>query len=1371
MSTAAAFIPLIHGQLAELKKICGSLFHRPVRESIAATETYIQNLNSSSGKIDFKIALEPFFKAVKENNDLKFLPTVLDCFYNVFKQSTPDIYLNRQLTQAIITILVELLDSNNRGNSDEVNLRCCNVCIACLRSYSGIHFAHGKLLKKLFMLLFQIYNDSENPNTYNSISTSINESMTALFDSYLTPPEVPTGSKTIEELAQNVTNGLFQNADSIMHYLEPILKEGDYTASVRDVDVYVVLSLLSKIIEQNKLKLQTISLASSILVSVLQKNSDFYKTSAFKLLINTKIHVAAISLILDPRPELAKVTSEMIITLWEKFAPIYFENLNELLVKGLGQALNSPESGILSRALTIFNALTKKPQIFVDAYVNYDCDDSGNFKNTFEDTINRVVGISFPDMVQTSIQRKALEVLVNLLGSLWFYFDNFKPSDDIKEEPEKPQDFLDAKKTKNVFNHGLSIFKNSWKKGIKFFIDNKFCEDTPESIAKFLFNTPALSPAQIGEIIGNVDRTDVLKEFVKLFDFKSVSFENAFRAFLSKFQIPGEAQMIDRIMEQFGTKYYNDNPSVFSCADTVYVLAFSTLMLHTDAHHPNVTSRMTLQEFINNNRGIDNGKDLPPEFLEDLYKGITKKKIFVQASGNDEVLNTNNNSSLLTRRQRADMFRAQCKHTLMAARERIVSTQQTKIFHKSESPLFIGPMFRSIWGGALGTLTMTFEQTNVEEVYSYCLDGLTYSVHIASHCFVDEALDTLVDSFAKFTALRKNLSEVQPKNLKCTNALLNLALIDGNFLRNAWPIVLGEISAIEKIKETNRAFQTPPQLEDIFTVASEKLDRESILDFVQAMCDISKQELNEKPARISMCQKLSVVAHFNLKREHFIWTKVWDIIGNFLKYVGSTYYLEIAKIAVNVLMQLASKFLDQKELIEYHFQEHFMSPFYDIFEAQSDISIKLFVLENIYQLIERKGQTIQSGWTTIFEILTHATEFPETQSSCFTIVTFLIDQYLSILSIHYIHIMSIILYFVRLAPEELKIASIPLYQKVAEFLVLNDEMTKEQIDQWNTLFQALKDCSIEPLPKVRDSAHEVFLEIMKKAIRNKPSIQSNITTELLTIYLPISIKGAKAESQKFYEQSSEFLDRFYRDVIIVNWPEYFLPNASTFYEHIIKLFEMCCISQSTLLCKVAIDVYLAFILQVFETLNNDYRNQLSESFMSISLIIFKSFSLDNSVKFIKAIEKIVTLAVKNDDKVIANKFIDILFSIDSKCQSMESQVLVHQIWSLDRSNLLKCLCLFGNEELERINKCINISTSMFVDFDTSKKLDDESFVSWNKNMLVTLQQLNKMDDSMFETCFKTSSSNIVEMVTTKSLDIRKQINITLKRELIKKSNC
>ena len=48
-------------------------------------------------------------------------------------------------------------------------------------------------------------------------------------------------------------------------------------------------------------------------------------------------------------------------------------------------------------------------------------------------------------------------------------------------------------------------------------------------------------------------------------------------------------------------------------ADTAYVLAFSCIMLHTDAHNPAIKDRMTKEQFIRNNRGIDDEKDIPSE--------------------------------------------------------------------------------------------------------------------------------------------------------------------------------------------------------------------------------------------------------------------------------------------------------------------------------------------------------------------------------------------------------------------------------------------------------------------------------------------------------------------------------------------------------------------------------------------------------------------------------------------------------------------------------------------------------------------------------------------------------------------------------------
>lgn len=57
---------------------------------------------------------------------------------------------------------------------------------------------------------------------------------------------------------------------------------------------------------------------------------------------------------------------------------------------------------------------------------------------------------------------------------------------------------------------------------------------------------------------------------------------------LQGFRLPGEAQKIDRLMEKFAERFVKCNPGSFKSADVAYVLAYSVIMLNTDAHNPQV---------------------------------------------------------------------------------------------------------------------------------------------------------------------------------------------------------------------------------------------------------------------------------------------------------------------------------------------------------------------------------------------------------------------------------------------------------------------------------------------------------------------------------------------------------------------------------------------------------------------------------------------------------------------------------------------------------------------------------------------------------------------------------------------------------------
>ena len=96
------------------------------------------------------------------------------------------------------------------------------------------------------------------------------------------------------------------------------------------------------------------------------------------------------------------------------------------------------------------------------------------------------------------------------------------------------------------------------------------------------------------------------------------------------FRLPGESQKIDRLMEKFADRYCENNPDTFATADTAYTLAFSVIMLNTDLHSNQVKNKMTKQQFLRNNRGINNGGDVDEGLLEGIYDDISSNEIVME---------------------------------------------------------------------------------------------------------------------------------------------------------------------------------------------------------------------------------------------------------------------------------------------------------------------------------------------------------------------------------------------------------------------------------------------------------------------------------------------------------------------------------------------------------------------------------------------------------------------------------------------------------------------------------------------------------------------------------------------------------------------
>ncbi|KAF7339914.1 Arf guanine nucleotide exchange factor sec74 [Mycena venus] len=115
----------------------------------------------------------------------------------------------------------------------------------------------------------------------------------------------------------------------------------------------------------------------------------------------------------------------------------------------------------------------------------------------------------------------------------------------------------------------------------------------------------AVSKAEIAGILASsADPFHIraLRAYISNFDFVDDPLDVALRKLLMHVGLPRETQQIDRVMEAFAGRYLECNPNLFTSDDHPYILAFSLIMLHTDAFNKSNKRKMTKADYIKNTR-------------------------------------------------------------------------------------------------------------------------------------------------------------------------------------------------------------------------------------------------------------------------------------------------------------------------------------------------------------------------------------------------------------------------------------------------------------------------------------------------------------------------------------------------------------------------------------------------------------------------------------------------------------------------------------------------------------------------------------------------------------------------------------------------
>ncbi|KAI0082485.1 hypothetical protein K474DRAFT_1585733 [Panus rudis PR-1116 ss-1] len=606
-----------------------------------------------------------------------------------------------------------------------------------------------------------------------------------------------------------------------------------------------------------------------------------------------------------------------------------------------------------------------------------------------------------------------------------------QPTPDIADDPSK---FESAKQRKTTLLEGIKKFNFKPKRGIQFLIEHGFIpSSSPQDIARFLHVTDGLSKTMIGEYLGEGDEENIatMHAFVDMMDLSNMSFVDALRTFLQAFRLPGESQKIDRYMLKFAERYIAGNPNTpFKNADTAYVLAYSTIMLNTDAHSPQVKNRMTKADFLKNNRGINDGVDLPEEFVSSIFDDIVGNEIRMKdeveaapipttpAPGLANALanvgrDLQKEAYMMQSNNMANKTEALFRTLMRSQRKGSKSGEQ---YFSASHFIHVRPMFEVAWIPFLAGLSAPLQATDDLEIVELCLDGFKNAIKIA--CFFDLELErnAFVTTLAKFTFLN-NLGEMKTKNMEAIKTLLDVAVTEGNNLKSSWREVLTCVSQLEHMQLISSGLDLPDNKKgrgkkapteelanesrsthitvaaDMVFSLSHYLSGTAIVDFVRALCDVSWEEiqssgLSQHPRLFSL-QKLVEISYYNMGRIRLEWSNLWDILGEHFNQVCCHNNPHVAFFALDALRQLAMRFLEKEELPHFKFQKDFLRPFEFTMVHNSNPDVRDMVLQCLQQMIQARVANLRSGWRTMFGVFSAASKVPTERivNSAFEIVT------------------------------------------------------------------------------------------------------------------------------------------------------------------------------------------------------------------------------------------------------------------------------------------------------------------------------------------------------------------------------------------------
>ncbi|XP_071830210.1 uncharacterized protein [Apostichopus japonicus] len=115
----------------------------------------------------------------------------------------------------------------------------------------------------------------------------------------------------------------------------------------------------------------------------------------------------------------------------------------------------------------------------------------------------------------------------------------------------------------------------------------------------------------------------VAEEYFAHYTFTGERLDQSLRKFLLNVALTGESQERERVLRQFAKRYHECNGGLYQSDDAVNTLTCAIMLLNTDLHGKNnIGKKMSLNGFITNLEGLNDGGSFSKDMLKAFYQAI-----------------------------------------------------------------------------------------------------------------------------------------------------------------------------------------------------------------------------------------------------------------------------------------------------------------------------------------------------------------------------------------------------------------------------------------------------------------------------------------------------------------------------------------------------------------------------------------------------------------------------------------------------------------------------------------------------------------------------------------------------------------------------